>query len=53
MAEANLKIITELQMVLEEVSRNAEVKSLFINSSESFTRDRKLTIQRLVGILLK
>lgn len=52
MVEANLKIIRELKLVLEEVSNNAEVKSLFINSAESFSRDRKLTIQKLVGILI-
>jgi hypothetical protein len=52
MVEANLKIIHELKLVLEEVSNNSEVKSLFVNSSTSFTRDRKLTIQSLVGILI-
>ena len=52
MVETNLKIISELKLVLEEVSNNAEVKSLFINSAESFSRDRKLTIQKLVGILI-
>lgn len=52
MVEANLKIITELKSVLEEVSNNAEVKSLFVTSTECFSRDRKLTIQKLVGILI-
>ena len=52
MVEANLKIITELKLVLTEVSNNKEVKSLFINSDGSFSRERKLTIQRLVGILI-
>lgn len=52
MVEANLKIISELKLVLAEVSNNEAVKSLFVNSAESFTRDRKLTIQKLVGILI-
>lgn len=52
MVEANLKIITELKLVLEEVSSNKEVKALFINSEGSFSRERKLTIQRLVGIII-
>jgi hypothetical protein len=52
MVEANLKIISELKLVLEEVANNNEVKSLFINSEESFSRNRKLTIQKLVGILI-
>jgi Transposase DDE domain len=52
MVEANLKIITELKLVLEEVSSNKEIKALFINSEGSFSRERKLTLQRLVGILI-
>ena len=52
MVEANLKIITELKLVLEEVAKNKEVKSLFINGEESFSRDRKLPIQKLVGLLI-
>ncbi len=52
MVDANLKIIDELKLVLEEVSRNSEVKSLFVKSAESFSRKRKLTIKTLVGILI-
>lgn len=52
MVEANLKIITELKIVLEEVSNNQEVKSLFVSSSQAFSRERKLTIQRLIGIII-
>ena len=52
MVEVNLKIITELKIVLEEVANNQEVKSLFISSSEAFSRDRKLTRKRLVGIII-
>lgn len=52
MVDANLKIIDELKLVLEEVSNNSEVKSLFVKSAESFSRKRKLTIKTLVGILI-
>lgn len=52
MVSANLKIITELKLVLEEVSNNKEIKKLFVNGDHSFIRDRKLTIQRLVGIII-
>ncbi len=52
MVEANLKIITELKLVLEEVANNKEVKSLFISSEQAFSRERKLTIQRLIGIMI-
>ena len=52
MVSANLKIITELKMVLEEVSKNKELKSIFISDSKFFVRDRKLSIPRLVGIII-
>lgn len=52
MVEANLKIISELKAVLEEITNNEAVKILFVNSPASFSRDRKLTIQNLVGILI-
>ena len=52
MVEANLKIITELKLVLEEVTNNKELRSLFISSPEAFSRDRKLTMQRLIGIII-
>ena len=52
MVEANLEIITELKLVLEEISNNDELKSLFTTSPNDFSRERKLTIERLVGIII-
>jgi hypothetical protein len=52
MVEANLKIIKELKAVLEEVSNNTELKKLFVDCPSSFVRERKLTFQRVVGIIL-
>jgi len=52
MVEANLKIITELKLVLEEITNNKTLRSLFISSPEAFSRDRKLTMQRLIGIII-
>jgi hypothetical protein len=52
MVEANLKIIAELKLVLEEISNNDELKSLFISSPNDFSRERKLTIEKLVGIII-
>lgn len=52
MVETNLKIITELKLVLEEITNNKGLRSLFISSSEAFSRSRKLTMQRLIGIII-
>ena len=52
MVEANLKIISELKLVLEEVANNVDLKLLFVDGPESFTRDRKLTLQKIVGIII-
>lgn len=52
MVEANLKIITELKLVLEEIANNDEVKSFFVASPEDFSRSRKLTIEKLAGIII-
>ena len=52
MVEANLKIINELKLVLEEVSNNVELKSLFVDNPESFSRNRKLTLEKIVGIII-
>lgn len=52
MVEANIKIITELKLVLKEITNNKELRSLFTNSPEAFSRERKLTMQRLIGIII-
>ena len=52
MVEANLKIITELKLVLQEVASNKKIKSLFVSSPEFLIRERKLTIQKLVSIII-
>jgi len=39
MVEANFKIISELKFVLEEVANNVDLKLLFVDGPESFTRD--------------
>jgi hypothetical protein len=52
MVQANLKIIAELKSVLHEVSTNPSLRSLFTDSPGSFSRNRKLTLNRLVGIII-
>jgi hypothetical protein len=52
MVEANLKIIEELKYFLDTVSDDAEIRKLVTQSETDFTRDRKLPLARLVGILI-
>jgi hypothetical protein len=52
MVAANIKIIHELKLVLEEISSNQELRILFTSSATDFSRERKLTMKRLVGIII-
>jgi hypothetical protein len=52
MVEANLKIIGELKYFLDTVSDNADVRNLITQSETDFSRDRKLPLNRLVGIII-
>lgn len=52
MVEANVKILTELRLFLHEVVHDKELRKLFSTHPEGFSRNRKLTLQNLVGILI-
>jgi hypothetical protein len=52
MVHANLKIISELKLVLEEITTNPSLRSLFISNPGDFSRNRKLTMQRLIGLII-
>lgn len=52
MVEANIKIIAELKLVLEEITNNALVRELFTTSKNDFIRERKLGIQRLISLVI-
>lgn len=52
MVAANLQIIAELKLFLEEVSQNAKVRKLVTVGEEDFSRNRKLPMERLVGIII-
>jgi len=52
MVVANVKIIEELKLFLDIVSCNPEIKSVFTQSPADFTRNRKLTIERVVGLII-
>jgi len=52
MVAANVKIIEELKSFLEIVSEEPEIRKLFTESEEDFTRDRKLPLERIAGIII-
>ena len=52
MVEANIKIIEDLKEVLNIINSNDEVKKLFTESETDFTRDRKLTFNRTVLLIV-
>jgi hypothetical protein len=52
MVDANLQIITELKLFLEEVSQDAELRKLVTEHKGDFTRNRKLPMERIAGIII-
>jgi hypothetical protein len=52
MVEANLKIIEELKYFLDTVSDDADIRKLVTQSQTDFSRDRKLPLTRLAGIII-
>lgn len=52
MVEANLKIIEELKFFLETVSNDVDIRKLITQSDVDFTRNRKLTMERVVGLII-
>ena len=52
MVEANVKIIEELKLFLETVSTNSEIRKLVTQSETDFSRDRKLTLERVAAIII-
>lgn len=52
MVQTNLKIIAELKSVLNEISENKSLRELVTNTPTAFSRDRKITMQRLVAMII-
>lgn len=52
MVEANVRIIEELKCFLEIVSKDESIRKLVTQSENDFTRDRKLTFERIVGLII-
>ncbi len=52
MVEANLAIIQELKFFLDEIAGDNELRKLIAKGKDDFSRDRKLPLKRLVGIII-
>jgi hypothetical protein len=52
MLEANIKIIESLKCFLNTVVKEADVRSLFTTLPTDFSRQRKLPLNKLVGMLI-
>jgi hypothetical protein len=52
MVEANVKIIEELKLFLEIVSKDEGIRKLFTVSKRDFSRDRKLPLEKLVSLII-
>jgi hypothetical protein len=52
MVEANLKIIEELTFFLDTVASDAGIRKLVTQEDSDFSRDRKLPMDRLVGLII-
>ncbi|MGJ7033757.1 hypothetical protein GGU45_004275, partial [Niabella hirudinis] len=52
MVGANVKIIEELRCFLKTVSENPDIRKLVTEDEGDFSRQRKLTLDRVVGIII-
>lgn len=52
MVAANVRIIEELKYFLEAVSKDPSLRKLVTETEKDFTRDRKLPLERIVGLII-
>ncbi len=52
MVESNLRIIAELKGLLDQIAEDPEMRMLFTESPSDFTRNRKLTFEKVVAFIL-
>ena len=52
MVDANVKIIEELKSFLDVVIEDPEIRELFTTNPTDFSRDRKLPLRKIIGILI-
>jgi hypothetical protein len=52
MVNANVKIIEELKSFIEIVAEQPDIRKLFTTQASDFSRDRKLPLQKVVGLII-
>ena len=52
MVYTNVKIIEELKSCLDVVIEDPEIRELFTTNPTDFTRERKLPLRKIIGILI-
>jgi len=52
MVESNVRIIEELKYFLEAVSKDVSLRKLVTETEKDFTRERKLPMERIVGLII-
>lgn len=52
MVETNVKIIEELKEFLRLINSNSDIREFFVEKASDFTRDRKLTYNRTVFLII-
>jgi hypothetical protein len=52
MVNANLKIINELKIFLDDISKDESLRRLVSSSEQDFSRNRKLPLERLAGLII-
>ena len=52
MVSANLKIIGELKSFLDTITTDGTIRKLVTQSDSDFSRDRKLPMRRIVGLII-
>jgi len=52
MVKANVKIIEELKSFIELVAEQPDIRKLFTTQASDFSRDRKLPLQKVVGLII-
>jgi len=50
--KANLNIINELNLFLDEISKDEHLRELVVSSKQDFSRKRKLSMERVVGLIV-
>jgi hypothetical protein len=52
MVNANVKIIEELKAYLNSILEEPEIRNLFTCAASDFSRNRKLPMDKLIGIII-